>query len=93
MHVYHDLTVFKDEKKDFAEWNALYGLVLKGKTNAVVKRVIDKVRNTLFNYCINSVYTVLFPPLFVYYGSEDLRFDMPSYRGSAFTRPYELSLH
>ena len=77
MHVHHDLTVFRDEKKDFAEWNALYGLLLKSKTKAVVKKVIDKVSNTLFYYCINSVYNVLFSSLFVYskIGIEDLRFD------------------
>jgi hypothetical protein len=39
----YTMTVFKDEKKDFSEWNALYGLLLKSKTQAVVKRVIDKV--------------------------------------------------
>jgi hypothetical protein len=37
------MTVFKDEKKDFSEWNALYGLLLKSKTQAVVKKVVDKV--------------------------------------------------
>ena len=44
------ITVFKDEKKDFSEWNALYGLLLKSKTQAVVKKVIDKVSDTLFYY-------------------------------------------
>lgn len=39
----YTMTVFKDEKKDFLEWNALYGLLLKSKTQAVVKKVIDKV--------------------------------------------------
>lgn len=68
MHVHHDLTVFKDEKKDFAEWNALYGLLLKSKTKAVVKRVIDKVSNTSFYNCINSVCAMFFLPLFVHYG-------------------------
>jgi hypothetical protein len=37
------MTVFNDEKKDFSEWNAFYGLLLKSKTQAVVKKVIDKV--------------------------------------------------
>lgn len=41
----HNLhSVFRDEKKDFGDWNGLYVLAVKSRTEAAVKRIIDKVR-------------------------------------------------
>ena len=43
LHSTRTHTVFGDERKDFYEWNALYARILKSRTEAIVKRLIDKV--------------------------------------------------
>jgi hypothetical protein len=42
--------VFGDEKKDFSEWNSLYEKILKSKTETIVKRLIDKIKQTPEKY-------------------------------------------
>jgi hypothetical protein len=60
--------VFGDERKDFFEWNALYARILKSRTEAIVKRLIDKVsrdvKSFVCNYTLLSAYPLLPPPIF-----------------------------
>jgi hypothetical protein len=60
--------VFGDERKDFFEWNALYARILKSRTEAIVKRLIDKVsrdmKSSVYSYTLLSAHPLLPPPVF-----------------------------